>query len=107
MLLELHTVSRDNLFEAMAIYEDGKVTVQKGSRINLRYSDAFKPSELVKNAIKDPEIVDSNGNVIKNITFESLSTAATFVAGRISNGMITWKTPDGKYVRDTLKPKNK
>lgn len=105
MILELHTVSRDNLFEATAIYEDGKVTVKKGSRINLGYSDAFKPSELVMCTIKNPEIVDVEGNVIKDVMFESLSTAATFVAGRISNGMITWKTPDGKYVRDTLKPK--
>ena len=105
MLLKLHTVSRYNLFEATAIYKDGKVTVQKGSRINLGYSDAFKPSKLVMNAIKNPDIVDSEGYIIKDVMFDSLSTAATFVAGRISNGMITWKTPDGKYVRDTLKPK--
>ena len=32
-----------------------------------------------------------------------LSTAACFVTGRTANGMITWKTADGKYVRYTLK----
>ena len=40
---------------------------------------------------------------LKDIPFNSLSTSATFVAGRISNGMITWKTEDGRYVRYTLK----
>ena len=44
-----------------------------------------------------------NKQVLHDVTFDSLSTAATFVAGRISNGMITWKTPDGQYVRKTLK----
>lgn len=107
MKLSLHTISRDKLFDANALYEDGKVTVLKGSRINLGFSEAFKPSEIVRNAINDRALVGENGVLKKDITFESLSTAATFVAGRTSNGMITWKTPDGKYVRETLKPKEK
>ncbi len=107
MKLELHTVSRDRLFDAKAKYEDGKVKVLKGSRINLGFSKAFKPSDIVKNAINDRDLVGEDGVLKKDIIFDSLSTAATFVAGRISNGMITWKTPDGKYVRETLKPKEK
>ena len=106
MKLKLHTVSRDKLFEATAIYEDGKVKVCKGSRINLGFSDAFKPSDLVRETINNPDIVGEDGVLLKDVTFNSLSTAATFVAGRVSNGMITWKTPDGKYVRDTLKEKD-
>lgn len=103
MRLNLHTVSRDNLFEAKAVYKDGKVTVLKGSRINLGFSSAFKPTNLVMQAIKNPKIVGNDGIVKEDITFESLSTAATFVTGRVSNGMIVWKTSDGKYVRYTLK----
>ncbi len=103
MKLELHTISRDDLFDAKATYLDGKVTVKKGSRINLNFSASFKPSEIVMEKIKDPSIIDSHGILLQDITFNSLSTAATFVAGRISNGMITWKTPDGRYVRYTLK----
>ena len=105
MKLELHTVSRDDLFDAKAVYDDGKVTVLKGSRINMGFSDAFKPSSLVMSAINNREIVNDEGVLIKEITFDSLSTAATFVAGRVSNGMITWKTADGKYVRETLQNK--
>lgn len=103
MQLDLHTVSRNRLFDAKAKYVDGKVTVLSGSRVNLKYSDAFKPSELVMKLLKDRNVVAESGELLQDITFDSLSTAATFVAGRISNGMITWKTPDGKYVRNTIK----
>lgn len=103
MTLKLHTVSRDNLFDAKAIYNDGNVTVKKGSRINTNYSMAFKPSTLVRNMLADKCIVNNEGIILKDVTFNSLSTAATFVTGRVSNGMITWKTPDGKYVRETLR----
>ena len=103
MFLELHTVSRGDSFDAKASYLDGKVTVKKGSRINVNYSNSFKPSEVVMEKIKDPSYVDPQGILLKDVIFNSLSTAATFVTGRISNGMITWKTPDGRYVRYTLK----
>ena len=106
MILKLHTISGNNMFDAKAIFEDGKVKVLKGSRINLGYSKAFKPSEIVKSAINDKTVVGKDGILLKDITFNSLSTAATFVTGSISNGMIVWKTPDGKRVRETLKPKD-
>lgn len=41
--------------------------------------------------------------MLEDVSFQSLSTAACFVTGRSANGMITWKTEDGKYVRYTLK----
>ena len=103
MLLELHTISRDNLFDAQATYNDGKVTVHKGSRINLKSGKGFNPSDMIKRYLSDSTLVGENGILLRDETFESLSTAATFVAGRVSNGMITWKTPDNRYVRYTLK----
>ena len=66
MKLNLHTVSRDNLFDAKATYEDGKVKVLKGSRINLGFSKAFKPSEIVKNAINDRALVGEDGVLKKD-----------------------------------------
>lgn len=102
-MLKLHTVSRDNLFDAQATYENDEVTVLKGSRINLSPSLKFKPSEVVANCLADKTLVGEDGILKRDVTFKSLSTAATFVAGRISNGMITWKTEDGCYVRYTLK----
>jgi len=103
MRLELQTVSRDNLFEAKAVYIDGVVTVKKGSRINTHAGSGFKPSSVVREKLNDPTIVGEDGILTEDVTFSSLSTAASFVAGRTSNGMITWKTMDGKYVRESLK----
>lgn len=103
-MLNLHTKSRDNLYCAEATYNEGVVTVKKGSQINIRENPNFKPSEIVKSLLADKSVVGNDGILKKDVEFNSLSTAATFVAGRISNGMITWKTEDGKYVRYTLKP---
>ena len=102
-MLKLHTVSRDNLFDAQAMYENEEVIVLKGSRVNLHSGPGFKPSELVAKHLADQSLVGEDGILKKDVKFKSLSTAATFVAGRISNGMITWKTEDGRYVRYTLK----
>lgn len=102
MRLELHTISRDGLYEATAIYDDGNITVNKGSRINIHYGSGFKPSSVVKEKLNDTSLVGEEGVLLKDVTFSSLSTAASFVAGRTSNGMITWKTSDGKYVRESL-----
>lgn len=107
MKLNLHSVSKDGLYDAKAIYEDGVVTVQKGSRINTHSGSGFKPSLKVKAKLEDTSLYGKDGVLVKDVSFDTLSTAASFVTGRTSNGLITWKTPDGKYVRETLKPKEK
>lgn len=107
MILDIYTIARDRtLYNAEAKYEDGKVVVKKGSKINLNSTELFNPPIGVKETRGDREKVDANGILLQNIEFSSLSTAATFVTGRVSNGMICWKTKDGEYVRKTLKPEN-
>lgn len=103
MILQLHTVSRDGLYEAKAVYNDGIVLVKKGSRINTHAGKGFKPSSEVKEKLNDHSCFDENGILLKDVEFTTLSTSASFVAGRTSNGMLTWKTEDGRYVRETLK----
>lgn len=100
--MKLHTKSRDGLYEANAIFENNVVVVLKGSRINARNSKGYKPSEKIANIRSDSDIVDSQGYLLKDVAFETLSTAATFVTGRTANGMIVWKTEDGKYVRFSI-----
>ena len=103
MILELYTKSRDGLlYEAKAKYADGKITVLKGSKINNCPAAGYSPSSAVASILSDRSKVDENGITLDNIEFASLSTAASFVTGRTANGMIVWKTPDGKYVRYTL-----
>lgn len=107
MKIELNTKSMRGIYEATATYVDGVVTVHKGSRIDSRINPNFKPPALVAKMRADRKLVDSNGVLLNDVAFNSLSTAATFVAGRISNGMMTWKTEDGRYVRYTLKAETK
>lgn len=102
-MLKLHSISRDNLYEATATYDEGNVTVLKGSRINTRTNPKFKPSNEVATKRADRSLVDETGTLLVDVEFKSLSTVATFVTGRTSNGMITWKTEDGRYVRYTIK----
>ena len=103
MNLKLHTKSRDGLYEASAILNGTVITVLKGSRINTNNSAGYKPSEEVSSLRRDKTRVDIHGYLLEDIDFNSLSAAATFVTGRIANGMIVWKTEDGKNVRYTIK----
>ena len=100
--MKLHTISRDKkLYCAEAIFEKGTVTVLKGSKINLSHGGKYDPCEEVANMRANTGLFDGE-ILIKDITFDSLSQAATFVTGRTANGKIVWKTEDNKYVRYAL-----
>ena len=80
------------------------VTVLKDSVINPKI-EIFKGTTAIE---KHREGVIKNGKVIKDIAFNSPSTAASFVTGRSTNGMIAWKTGDGqnlKKISDMIKYK--
>jgi hypothetical protein len=102
MKLDLHTKSRDNLYEASASYNNGVITVLCGSHINMVDNPGFHPSAEVAQIRQDRTSVTTDGILIRDIDFTSLSTAASFVTGRVANGMMVWKTDDGKYVRYSL-----
>ena len=102
MTLDLFTSSKEKEYDAKALYSDGAI-VYKGSKINTNPSAGFTLSALVKKLLSDRTIVGSDGVLLKDVEFKSLSTAATFVIGRIASGMMAWKTIDGKYVRCILK----
>lgn len=83
--------SRDNLYYAEGVYVDGKLTVNKGSKIRL--GETYKKCvDLVIEYRNDRTKVDSHGNVLENIEFRSPSTAAQFVTGSSTNGYIRWRT---------------
>lgn len=104
MELKLHTISRDkSLYNADAVYTDGTIIVKKGSKINITPSAGYKPATNLKKMRENPEIVDANGMLLADVIFDNLSASASFVTGRTANGMIVWKTEDGKYVRHSLK----
>lgn len=100
--MKLHTKSRDGkLYEANAIYENGVVTVLKGSKIN-RKSNTTAEIKRTAETLRMNNDLFVDDILKEDVTFNSLSTAATFVTGRVANGMIVWKTDDGKYVKFSL-----
>ena len=106
MKLELHTISRDKkLYNATATYTDGRVIVRKKSIINIHPGEGFKPSREIVNLLSQADLIDKNGILQQDVEFSSLSTAASFVTGRVANGTMVWKTEDGKYVRYALSEK--
>lgn len=102
--MNLHTKSRDGLYEATAVFCDGFVKVCKGSQIRMPVCKGYIPNEELSSIRSDTNTVSNSGILLVDVTFNSLSTAATFVTGRISNGMKVWKTDDNQYVGKTLKP---
>ena len=102
-MMKLHTKSRDGkLYEAYAIYENELVTVLKGSKINRKSNATAETKRSAEMLRMNNDLFDDNDILQENVTFKSLSTAATFVTGRVANGMIVWKTDDGKYVKFSL-----
>ena len=96
MKLQLHTISRDKKsYNATAIYDDGKTTVISGSKIKMDRSELFKPASIIMTLLEDKSIVADDGTLQKDVEFDSLSSAATFVTGSVANGNRVWKTADG------------
>lgn len=101
--MNLHTKSRDGvLYDAKAVYDNDIVTVKKGSKINRISASGFKPNKKMSLLRDDDTLFENDCYLNQDVSFNSLSTAATFVTGRIANGMIVWKTDDGKYVKYAL-----
>jgi len=100
--MRLFTKSRDGLYQAQALFDGKAIIVLAGSQINMKNNPGYKPSETIRTIRDDRTIVTIDGIVQKDVSFSTLSAAATFVTGRVANGMMVWKTDDGKYVRHSL-----
>ena len=74
------------------------VTVLKGSvlSVSVAHSEKFRGAKSIE---KSREGV-LKGNVLqKDVTFKSASTAANFVTGSSTNGLIAWKDKKGKTIK--------
>ena len=102
MKVTLYLKSRSNAFSAESIYEDGKITVKKGSVVNLTFAEHIRGGKKAKSYLNDDRYVDEKGLVLKDCSFNSPSTAAQFVTGSSRNGYLVWKTKDGKKLKDII-----
>ena len=74
--------------------------VLKGSNIELIDSKTIPPG--IKEARQKAKI-DEDGVLQEDVLFKSPSYAASFVIGGNANGLIIWKTDDGKTLKDMEK----
>ena len=82
---------------------DGKgIVVLCGSKINM--VDSFdKIPKDVYNMRNSRKIVNKDGVVLKDIEFNSPTSAAIFVTGRSVNGYIAWRPDDKMSLKEYLK----
>jgi hypothetical protein len=80
-------------FNAKGVIKDNKVLVLKNSIISDKKYNC-KISEKIKDLRNNQQIV-FNHKVLKDIEFDSLSSAAQFVSGYKANGLRVWKDING------------
>lgn len=64
--------------------------IKKGSVINMNPSQ-YARGRIIKQYRSDETVVDTNGMLLVDCVFPSVSAAARFVTGRSENGFIAWK----------------
>lgn len=65
----------------------------------IAYSEKFRGAKSVE---KQRKGIIKNNILIEDVKFKSPSTAANFVTGRSTNGLITWKNKDGKTIKEII-----
>ncbi|MDY2724673.1 MAG: DUF4357 domain-containing protein [Candidatus Onthovivens sp.] len=102
--MKLVLKSRKDTYEAVAEYnvQEKKFVVKKGSKVSetIAHSTTFKAAKTIEDSRKG--IVDKNYLTTKDVEFKSASTAANFVTGRSTNGLIAWKDTNGKKLKELI-----
>lgn len=77
------------------------LTVLKGSKISseISKSEKFRGAGTIE---KYRQQFTKNYVVVEDVEFKSSSTAANFVTGISTNGLIAWKTEDGKTIKSIM-----
>lgn len=79
-----------------------ELIIKKGAKVSseIKYSEKFKGANTIEK-LRNGKIKD---NILQeDISFKSPSTAANFVTGRSTNGLITWKDKSGTKLKEIIK----
>lgn len=102
--MKLYLKSKRNLFDAVGEYypDEKKFIIKKSSVVNknIASSESFKASKTIATQRKD---VINDGKTVKDLIFKSPSTAANFVTGSSTNGLVAWKDKNGIKLKELLK----
>jgi hypothetical protein len=106
--MKLYLISKKNSISATGEYNPAtkQLTVLKGSRVSdfISYAEKFRGADSIK---KSRTNTVKGRLVIKDITFKSASTAANFVTGNSTNGLITWKDKNGRTLKEITEDESK
>ena len=101
--MELYIERKKNQIKALCIYDEIEktFTIKKGSRVSEKISESktFRSAKSIE-AVRKDNVKD--GIVMSDITFLSASTAANFVTGSSTNGLIVWKDEHGTLLKQLL-----
>jgi hypothetical protein len=101
--LELVLKRKDEVITAKGSYnpETKSFIVKKGSLVSQSISDPENWKSA--SSIEDYRAQFVRGNVVKeDVEFTSSSTAANFITGVNTNGLVAWKTSDGRTIKELL-----
>lgn len=96
------TRQKNNIFAIGEFDPDTKkLTVRKGSQVSdfVAHSEKFRGAETIE---KNRKKAVQNGIVVEEISFKSPSTAANFVTGSSTNGLIAWKDEKGRTLKKII-----
>lgn len=104
--MEVYLKRRNSSANAVGEYnlETGTMTVKKGSSI----SEDVCVSEKFRGAGPILKLREQHckGIIVKeDVLFSSASTAANFVTGGSTNGLVAWRNSNGEKLRDIIKKK--
>ena len=102
--MKFYLIQKKKDVEAIATFNptDKSFTVLKGSKVSttINQSATFKGARSIEKQRANGVVV--NGIVTQNVPFKSSSTAANFVTGASSNGLILWKDKSGRSLKEIL-----
>lgn len=81
--------------------ETRALIVLAGSTVSqdIKHTEKFRGAKSIEASRKDTVI---DGKVITDVKFKSASTAANYVTGGSTNGLVAWKTEEGNTIKDYL-----
>lgn len=102
--MKVYIQRKNGIVDAVAEYdvETKSCTVLKGSIVSssIAQSAKFRGAASIEKARKDTV---KNNKVIVDVPFKSASTAANYVTGTSTNGLVAWKNEKGQSIKDIIK----
>ena len=102
--MKVYLSTRDKLVTAEGLYDEttGELVVKKGAKVSagVNTSKTFEKASVRISKMREGAI--ENGVLLQDTKFSSPSTAASFLLGTSSNGLLRWKNADGVNLKNIL-----